>query len=108
MLLAAGPGSPCASPPSPPRPTRRSRMRRRLDQLLPAVVFLGFLGAAVVLNLLLSSAQDRGVEALEESTEAEVQAIARSQNQSFASQLQGTSSLFSNETDPYELVPGST
>jgi signal transduction histidine kinase len=82
-------------------------MRRRLDQLLPVLVALGFLAAAVAINLLLTSAESRGLDALEESSLAEVQAITRSQNQSFESQLNGTGSLFADEEDPYELVTGS-
>ena len=82
-------------------------MRRRVDQLLPVVVLLGFLAAAVVIILLLSGAQDRGIEALEESTEAEVQAIASSQNQRFGSQLGGISGFLTDEDDPYELTLGS-
>jgi signal transduction histidine kinase len=82
-------------------------MRRRLEQLLPVLVLVGFIAAAVVLNLLLSSAEQRGVDALEESALAEVQAISRSQNQSFESQLGGAADLFSRDLEPYELVPGS-
>ena len=82
-------------------------MRRRVDQLLPVFVLVGFLAAAVILSLLLSSAQQRALDALEDSALAEVQAISRSQDQRFASQLSGTGSLFSREADPYELEVGS-
>ena len=82
-------------------------MRRRLDQLLPVLVLLGFLAAALVINLLLSSAEQRGVDALEESSLAEVQAIARSQNQRFESQLTGVNGFLADPRDPYELVVGS-
>ena len=82
-------------------------MRRRLDQLLPLLVLLGFLLAAVLLNLLVTSAQQRGLDALEESSLAEVQAITRSQNQSFVSQLSGAGELFQSDREPYELVVGS-
>jgi signal transduction histidine kinase len=82
-------------------------MRRRRDQVLPVLVLLGFLAAAIVINLMLTRAQQRGVDALEESSLAEVQAIARSQNQSFESQLTGTGSFLGDEEDPFELVPGS-
>jgi signal transduction histidine kinase len=82
-------------------------MRRRFDQLLPVTVLIGFLAAALVINLLLTNAQERGVDALEQSSEAEVAAIARSQNKSFETQLTGTSSLLSDTEDPYELKVGS-
>ena len=84
-------------------------MRRRVDQLLPALVLLGFLGAAVLINLLLTNAEQRGVDALEESSVAEVQAITRSQNQSFASQLSGAQALLGGpgDPDPYDLEVGS-
>ena len=84
-------------------------MRRRLDQLLPMFVLLGFLAAAVVINLLLTNAEKRGIDALEESSLAEVQAITRSQNQSFASQLRGAQTLVGDvdDPDPYDLEVGS-
>jgi signal transduction histidine kinase len=82
-------------------------MRRRLDQLLPVLVLLGFLATAVVINLMLTNAEKRGVDALEESTLGEVQAISRSQNQRFESQLTGIGGLLADEEDPYELVVGS-
>jgi signal transduction histidine kinase/type II secretory pathway pseudopilin PulG len=82
-------------------------MRRRLDQLLPALVLIGFLATAVVINLMLSNAEDRGVEALEDSSLAEVQAISRSQNQRFDSQLSGIGSFLDQENPPYELTVGS-
>ena len=82
-------------------------MRRRLDQVLPVLVLFGFLAAAIVINVMLTRAQQRGVDALEESSLAEVQAITRSQNQSFESQLTGTGSFLGDEDDPFELVPGS-
>jgi hypothetical protein len=62
-------------------------MRRRLEQLLPLLAVVGFIAAALLLNLLLTNAQDRGVDALEDSVEAEVQAIARSQDQRFDNTL---------------------
>ena len=83
-------------------------MRRRLDKVLPVLVLLGFLAAAIVINLMLTRAQQRGVDALEESSLAEVQAITRSQNQSFDSQLTNPGSFLEGETDPFELVPGSS
>jgi len=82
-------------------------MRRRLDQLLPVLVLLGFLATAVVINLMLSNAEERGVEALEDSSLAEVQAISRSQNQRFDSQLSGIGSFLDQENPPYELTVGS-
>ena len=56
-------------------------MRQRLESLLPILVLAGFLASAIVVNLLLSSAESRGVDALEQSATAEVAAIAGSQNQ---------------------------
>ena len=58
-------------------------MRRRAESFLPWLVLVGFLLGAVVVNLLLSSAERRGVDALEESIGGEVQAIAASQDQRF-------------------------
>ena len=82
-------------------------MRRRLDQLLPVLVLLGFLAAAIVLNLLLSSAQQRGVDALEESSagrgaghraqpEPELREPARRHRRRCSA----------TRRDPYELVRG--
>ncbi|MFL6205486.1 MAG: ATP-binding protein [Acidimicrobiales bacterium] len=82
-------------------------MRRRLDQLLPVLVLLGFLATAVVINLMLTNAEKRGVDALEDSSLAEVQAIARSQNQRFQSQLTGIGSFLDQDDPPYELTVGS-
>ena len=84
-------------------------MRRRLESLLPAIVLLGFLVTTVVVNLLLTSAEERGVEALEESVSGEVQAIAASQNQRFINTFSSASGLSSGlGGDPFELVVGST
>jgi signal transduction histidine kinase/type II secretory pathway pseudopilin PulG len=63
-------------------------VRRRLEFLVPALVLLGFLAAAVMANLLLTSAEDRGVDALEESLSSEVNAVARRQNQRIATSLE--------------------
>ncbi len=81
-------------------------MRRRLETVLPLVVLVGFLAAALVANLLLSSAEDRGLRALEESIDAEVHAIAGSQNQRFVNTFAGTAGL-SNPANPFRLVEGS-
>lgn len=83
-------------------------MRRRLESLLPAIVLLGFLVTTVVVNLLLTSAEERGVDALEESVSGEVQAIADSQNQRFINTFSSASGLSSGlGGDPFELVVGS-
>jgi signal transduction histidine kinase len=79
-------------------------MRRRRDQLLPLLVLIGFLGAAVVINLMLTNAQQRGVDALEESAQKEVEAIARSQDQRFGSSLASATEFVGDPRDPYELV----
>jgi signal transduction histidine kinase len=82
-------------------------MRRRVEQLLPVLVLVGFIGAAIVLNLLLSSAQQRGVDALEDSVASEVSAIAGSQDQRFVNTFSGTAGLAGSGQDPYELTVGS-
>ncbi len=82
-------------------------MRRRLEQLLPVLVLVGFLAAAVILSLLLSSAQERGVEALEDSIHSEVEAIAGSQDQRFVNTFSGTAGLASPRGEPYEVTVGS-
>lgn len=82
-------------------------MRRRLELLLPALVLLGFLGSTLVVNLLLTSAQHRGVRALEESIEAEVEALAGAQNQRFVNTFAGTVGLANPAGEPYEIVEGS-
>ena len=79
-------------------------MRRRLDVILPVLVVVGFVAAAIVLNVLLSSAEDRGVDALEESIRAEVEAIAGSQDQRFANTFTGVSGLANPRDDPYDLT----
>jgi signal transduction histidine kinase len=81
-------------------------MRRRLESLLPLAVLVGFLTAAIVVNLLLNSAEHRGVAALEESVNAEVQAVARSQNQRFANSFDGFS-RFVTSLPRFELEVGS-
>jgi len=78
-------------------------VRRRAEALVPALVLLGFLAAAVVVSLLLSSAERRGVDALEESVGHEVQAIAASQDQRFQNTFGATSGLSSPE-EPFDLT----
>jgi signal transduction histidine kinase len=78
-------------------------VRRRAEPFLPALLLLAFLGVAIVLGLLLNNAQERGVDALEDLVDGEVQAIARSQDQRIATSLSNTSGL-SNPSDPFELV----
>src|SRR3546814_7549080 len=69
---AAERGSVSASSLRPPWPrSRRSVVRRRLEHALPVLVLLGFATAAVLVNLLLADAQDRGVAALEEAVGSE-------------------------------------
>lgn len=83
-------------------------MRRRLESVLPLLVLVGFAGAALVVNLLLTSAEERGVGALEKSLSGEVEAVARSQNQRFANTFAGTAGISGTDpTDPYRLVEGS-
>jgi signal transduction histidine kinase len=82
-------------------------MRRRVEQLLPVLVLIGFIAAAMVFDLLLSSAQQRGVDALEDSVQAEVEAIAGSQDQRFQNTFASTAGLAGSNEDPYELVPRS-
>jgi signal transduction histidine kinase len=82
-------------------------MRRRLERVLPLVVLLAFLVAAVVLNLLLTSAEERGIDALEDSIHAEVRAIAASQDQRFENIFNGTQGLANPAGDPYEITLGS-
>ena len=81
-------------------------MRRRAESFLPWLVLLGFLLGAVVVSLLLSSAERRGVDALEESIGGEVQAIAASQDQRFQNTFGATSGL-SNPEEPFDLTMGS-
>ena len=73
-------------------------MRRRLEPLLPIALLLGCVAAALVVNLLLTSAEERGLEALEESLGAEVRAIAAGQDQ----RLVNTASAASGITSPDE------
>ncbi len=82
-------------------------MRRRVEQILPVLVLVGFLAAAVILSLLLSSAQQRGIDALEDSIQAEVEAIAGSQDQRFVNTFSGTAGLASPRGEPYEMTIGS-
>src|SRR3546814_19457361 len=83
-------GSVSASSLRPPWPrSRRSVVRRRLEHALPVLVLLGFATAAVLVNLLLADAQDRGVAALEEAVAAAVSAIASTQDQRMARELAG-------------------
>lgn len=80
-------------------------MRRRLESWLPALVLVGFAAAAVVVSLLLTSAERRGVDALEESVAGEVRAIAGSQNQRFVNTFEnaaGLSNGFGGE--PFRLI----
>src|SRR3546814_2697673 len=63
-------GSVSASSLRPPWPrSRRSVVRRRLEHALPVLVLLGFATAAVLVNLLLADAQDRGVRSEEHTSE---------------------------------------
>lgn len=82
-------------------------MRRRAESFLPWLVLLGFLLAALVVNLLLNSAERRGVEALEDLIGAEVQAIAASQDQRFQNTF-GAASGLSNPEQPFELTAASS
>lgn len=80
-------------------------MRRRLESLLPVLVLVGFLAAALTVDLMLSSAEERGVNALEESVTAEVQAMAGSQDQRFVNQFSGAQGLSKGlDGKPFELT----
>lgn len=81
-------------------------MRRRLESLLPVLVLVGFVAAAVGVNLLLTSAERRGVDALEASVTGEVRAIAGSQNQRFANSLDGADQL-TQGLGPFDFEVGS-
>jgi signal transduction histidine kinase len=81
-------------------------MRRRLDALLPVAVLIGFLSAAIGVNLLLSSAEDRGLDALEDSVTSEVAAVARNQNQRIENSFDGFDELVPR-LPRFELVPNS-
>jgi signal transduction histidine kinase len=83
-------------------------MRRRLESLLPILVLIGFLAAALTVDLMLNSAEQRGVHALEKSVTSEVRAIAGSQNQRFINQFSGARGLSSGlDGEPFELTVGS-
>jgi signal transduction histidine kinase len=82
-------------------------MRRRIELILPVLVLLGFLASAVVVNLLLLSAEERGVNALEDSVAAEVGAIAGGQDQRFRNTSNSAKGFVNPAFDPYELVEGS-
>jgi signal transduction histidine kinase len=82
-------------------------MRRRLEALLPVLVLIGFAAGAVIMSLLLSSAQQRGVDALEDSIRAEVEAVSGSQDQRFTNTFTGTAGLASPQGEPYEMTVGS-
>lgn len=83
-------------------------MRRRLESIVPAAVLVAAVVAAIVVNVLLTGAQSRGVEALEESVTGEVRAIAASQNQRFLNTFSGAAGLSGGlGGDPFELTVGS-
>jgi signal transduction histidine kinase len=68
-------------------------MRQRAETVVPAVVLIGFVVAAIVVSLLLSAAQRRGLEALEEAVAGEVNAIAASQDQRLENSFRGASGI---------------
>lgn len=80
-------------------------MHRRLEQLVPVVVLAGFLAAALLVNLLLSDAQDRGVQALEKAVQSEVEALAVIQDERFLTTFESVGEDL--EAVPFELAPGS-
>lgn len=83
-------------------------MRRRVESLLPILVLIGFFAAALTVDLLLNSAEERGVSALEQSVTSEVNAIAASQNQRFVNQFSGAQGLSRGlDGEPFELTLGS-
>lgn len=78
-------------------------MRRRFEQLIPWGVFLGFAATAVVVSLLLAHARDRSVAALTASLEAEVDALASTQDQRINSNLFAASALVSDQNFDFEV-----
>lgn len=81
-------------------------MRRRLESLLPALALIGFVAAALIVDLLLTSAEGRGIDALEDSLQAEVSAIAGAQNQRFVNSLTASARL-TEALGPFDLQVGS-
>jgi signal transduction histidine kinase len=83
-------------------------MRQRAETVVPAVVLVGFVVAALVVSLLLSAAQRRGLEALEEAVAGEVNAIAASQDQRLAASLTGAAGIIQGGgEDPLTFEVGS-
>jgi signal transduction histidine kinase len=81
-------------------------MRRRLESLVPVLVLVGFLASAIVVNLLLTSAENRGVDALEESVQSELRAVASSQDERIANNYTGTQGYI-EQLEPFTLEVGS-
>jgi signal transduction histidine kinase len=83
-------------------------MRQRAETVVPAVVLVGFVVAALVVSLLLSAAQRRGLEALEEAVAGEVNAIAASQDQRLAASLGSAAGIIQGGgEDPLTFEVGS-
>lgn len=80
-------------------------MRQRADRLLPGAVLLGFVTAAIVVSLLVRSAEARAVDGLEESLTAEVAALADSQNAQYDNQLNTSAQALSGFE--FTVAPGS-
>jgi signal transduction histidine kinase len=83
-------------------------MRQRADKVVPAAVLAGFVVAAVVVTLLLSAAQRRGLEALEEAVAGEVNAIAASQDQRLDASFRNAAGIIQRRgEDPFTFEVGS-
>jgi signal transduction histidine kinase len=63
-------------------------MRKRAETVLPVLVLVVFLAAALLVNYLLSDAEQRGVDALETAAREQVDAFAAIQNQRIETGLQ--------------------
>lgn len=76
-------------------------MRRLRESTIPALVLIGFVLTGALVLFVVNNAADRGVGALEESLQAEVSAIASSQDQRLANSLEGGAGLTSR---PFEIT----
>jgi signal transduction histidine kinase len=72
--------------------------------VLPFLVLIGFALSAVLVLFAINNATDRGVSALEDSLQAEVSAIAASQDQRISNTVTGVAGLTGR---PFDLVPNS-
>jgi signal transduction histidine kinase len=72
--------------------------------VIPVLVLIGFALSAVLVLFAINNATDRGVDALEDSLQAEVSAIAASQDQRISNTITGVAGLTGR---PFDLVPNS-